>query len=269
MLGWVRLPVNREAGLIATDAPVGALADDPAQRWQTLEAGRFPTTRGEGVAEATAARANAVALGDRIRVGLGNRALDVTIVGLVDSPAESVVGGALPAVGRRRALRAAVLRGQRGVRRGRDPGRRSRRPAVGRCRHRARPRHLCDRPAHRPQPGGGRAAADPAALRGHRAVRLGAGDRQHLLDPVRPARPRARPAPLRRRHRTAAAALGPDRGAPPGRGGVGHRAGGRRRDRPRRGGAGRAAGPRGSPGGGDLVAGLAGRGVRGGRADLR
>ena len=90
VLGEVRLPVTREAGLIATDAPVGALADDPAQRWQTLEQGRLPAASGEGVAEATAARVNSVVIGDRIRVGTGSRALDVTIVGLVDSPSAAV-----------------------------------------------------------------------------------------------------------------------------------------------------------------------------------
>ena len=70
------------------------MADDPAQRWQTLEAGRFPTAPGEGVADATAAEANQVAVGDRIRVGSGSRSLDVTVVGLVDSPS-AVVASAL------------------------------------------------------------------------------------------------------------------------------------------------------------------------------
>ncbi len=51
----------------------------------------------------------------------------------------------------------------------------------------------------------------PAALRRHRPVRLGAGHRQHVLDPVRPAQPRLRPAPLRRRHPPPGAALDPRR----------------------------------------------------------
>ena len=38
----------------------------------------------------TAARANEVKVGDRVRVGTGNQALDVTIVGLVDSPSAAV-----------------------------------------------------------------------------------------------------------------------------------------------------------------------------------
>src|ERR671917_1290292 len=93
VLGWVRLPVTRDAEVIAPDAPVGAVADDPAQRWQSLEEGRFPTASGEAVAEASAAEANSVGIGERLRVGSGDRALDVTVVGLVDSPSSLVSAG--------------------------------------------------------------------------------------------------------------------------------------------------------------------------------
>ena len=54
-----------------------------------------------------------------------------------------------------------------------------------------------------------------AGLRRDRALRLGAGHRQHLLDPVRPAHPRPRAAALRGRDPPPAAALDPPRGARP------------------------------------------------------
>lgn len=90
VLGLTRLPVSGDAGLITNAADVGAVADRPAQRWVTVVAGRFPDRRGEAVADAYAARANGVDVGDRLRVGSGNRAVEVTVVGLVESPSALV-----------------------------------------------------------------------------------------------------------------------------------------------------------------------------------
>lgn len=90
VLGWARLPVTGDAGLLAGDADVAAVADRPGQRWPTLVAGRFPDGRGEAVADTYAARATDVAVGDRLRVGSGTRAVEVTVVGLVESPSALV-----------------------------------------------------------------------------------------------------------------------------------------------------------------------------------
>jgi putative ABC transport system permease protein len=86
VIGWALLAVSDETGLLADRADVGAIADDPAQRWQTLEDGRLPRSRGEAVADVNAAKATGVGIGDRLEVGRGTRARDVTVVGLVDSP---------------------------------------------------------------------------------------------------------------------------------------------------------------------------------------
>lgn len=90
VLGWTMLPVSEGGRLIDGQVDVGAVADDESLRWQEVEEGRLPTARGEAVADANAAKSHDVALGDRLRVGSGALATDVTVVGLVDSPSASV-----------------------------------------------------------------------------------------------------------------------------------------------------------------------------------
>ncbi|WP_193606809.1 ABC transporter permease [Nocardioides lijunqiniae] len=90
VLGWTILPVSEGSRLVDGQVDVGAVADDPALRWQEVEEGRLPDGPGEAVADANAAKSEQVAVGDRLRVGSGALAKDVTVVGLVDSPSASV-----------------------------------------------------------------------------------------------------------------------------------------------------------------------------------
>ena len=62
----------------------------PALRWQTLEEGRFPTPAGEAVADVNAAKSAGVAVGDRLRVGSGSRAVDVRSSAWSTAPATLV-----------------------------------------------------------------------------------------------------------------------------------------------------------------------------------
>lgn len=90
VLGWTILPVSEGSRLIDGQADVGAVADDTSLRWQEVTDGRLPAGPGEAVADANDAKSNGVAVGDRLRVGSGPRAVEVTVVGLVDSPSASV-----------------------------------------------------------------------------------------------------------------------------------------------------------------------------------
>jgi putative ABC transport system permease protein len=90
VLGWSMQPVRVDGTLLPDQTDVGALADDPALRWQVLRAGRFPARSGEAVADVNAAKGDRVAVGDTIRVGTGGRAVEATVVGLVDTPSASV-----------------------------------------------------------------------------------------------------------------------------------------------------------------------------------
>lgn len=90
-LGRVQLPARTADGpLGAGDLPgettVGPVAAAPELRWQELVAGRFPAREGEAVVHVWDARAQEVAVGDRIRVGGGATATDLEVVGLVGSP---------------------------------------------------------------------------------------------------------------------------------------------------------------------------------------
>ena len=100
---------------------------------------------------------------------------------------------------------------------GPDPARSTSRPTPIRRSRRTRPCSHATSSSSRPQieanQGVDVLAIDAAALRRDRAVRVGAGHRQHLLDPVRPAAARLRAAAVRRRHPPAGAALDPRGGA--------------------------------------------------------
>lgn len=92
-LGYAMEPISRDGVQLAPSADVSEVALDPAQQWQELEDGRFPTAPGEAVADVNAAKSTDVAIGDVLRIGSGRAATDVEVVGLVDSPA--AMGAAL------------------------------------------------------------------------------------------------------------------------------------------------------------------------------
>ena len=94
VLGWSLQRVGKDGHLIADRVDVGAVTTDPTMRWQTLEDGRFPTGPGEAVADYNDAKSNDVEVGDTLQVGSGDRAVDVRVVGMVDS-ASSVVSASL------------------------------------------------------------------------------------------------------------------------------------------------------------------------------
>ncbi|WP_205473169.1 FtsX-like permease family protein [Nocardioides sp. SYSU D00038] len=88
VLGWTMQPVR--GSRVSDRVDVGAIADDPVLRWQVVEEGRFPRGPGEAVADVNAAKSEGVGVGDPLTVGAGSRAVEVTVVGLVDSPSASV-----------------------------------------------------------------------------------------------------------------------------------------------------------------------------------
>lgn len=90
VLGWAWLPVSRDGTELGNGADVGALARDDAQRWQELVDGRFPTADDEAVVDANAAKSNDVGIGDVLTIGTGRDALEVEVVGTVDSPSSMV-----------------------------------------------------------------------------------------------------------------------------------------------------------------------------------
>lgn len=89
VLGFTRVPVHR-AGAADTDVTVGPVSNERGQRWQTLLEGRFPRVAGEALVDANAAKNGRVAVGDRLRLGHGDAATEVTVVGLADTPAGGV-----------------------------------------------------------------------------------------------------------------------------------------------------------------------------------
>lgn len=86
LIGWTLQQVSHDGTVVATDADIGQVPDQPGRRWQELVDGRFPGAPGEALVDTNAARADDIAVGDRLRIGTGADALDVTVVGLADSP---------------------------------------------------------------------------------------------------------------------------------------------------------------------------------------
>ncbi|WP_104108207.1 FtsX-like permease family protein [Nocardioides sp. 616] len=87
--GYAVAPVSRDGIELSSSADVGEVATDPAMQWQTLTAGRLPTGPGEAVVDHNAAKSNGAEIGDRLALGTGTDAVEVELVGLVDSPASS------------------------------------------------------------------------------------------------------------------------------------------------------------------------------------
>lgn len=92
-LGYAMETVSRDGVQVAASADISEVSLDPELQWQDLEDGRFPTAPGEAVADVNAAKSTDVAIGDVLRIGTGDAATDVEVVGLVDSPA--AMGAAL------------------------------------------------------------------------------------------------------------------------------------------------------------------------------
>ncbi|GAB2870881.1 ABC transporter permease [Nocardioides pacificus] len=91
VLGWSRQPLATADGeLVSDETDIGLVAETDAMRWQQLEQGRFPSGPGEAVADVNRSKGNGITLGDRLQVGSGSRAVDVEVVGIVDSPSVMV-----------------------------------------------------------------------------------------------------------------------------------------------------------------------------------
>ncbi|WP_243060193.1 ABC transporter permease [Nocardioides sp. SR21] len=86
VLGWTPQQVRIGDRLFDDRTDVGAIALDPALRWQSLRDGRFPEQPGEVVADANAVKGKDVELGDPVEIG----SVEGTLVGLVDTPSASV-----------------------------------------------------------------------------------------------------------------------------------------------------------------------------------
>lgn len=85
-IGHASEPVARDGVRLAASADVAEVSLDPRLQWQALERGRFPAAPGEALADVNDAKSTGVALGDVLRLGSGDEAIDVEVVGLVDSP---------------------------------------------------------------------------------------------------------------------------------------------------------------------------------------
>ena len=86
VVGWTRQPVARDGVRIVDETDVGELSLTPALRWQELTSGRFATAPGEAVVDRNDAKKGDVQVGDVLSVGSGKEAVEVEVVGKVDSP---------------------------------------------------------------------------------------------------------------------------------------------------------------------------------------
>ncbi|MFB9311453.1 ABC transporter permease [Nocardioides plantarum] len=85
VLGWASERVRLDGRVLGDVDEVGHLASGDL-RWQDLTDGAFPTRAGEAVVEDAVADRDGLAVGDRLEVGSGASAVEVRVVGLVDSP---------------------------------------------------------------------------------------------------------------------------------------------------------------------------------------
>lgn len=90
-VGYAMEPVFRDDVQLTQSADIAEASLDPALQWQALEDGRYPAAAGEALADLNRAKSSGVSIGDVVRIGTGEDAADVEVVGLVDSPS---VGGA-------------------------------------------------------------------------------------------------------------------------------------------------------------------------------
>lgn len=90
ILGWSLLPISRDGRLLGDQIDVGGMAPDKSQQWQVVEDGRLPERSGEAAVDVNSAKRDKVVVGDKLKIGSGSRAKEVTVVGLVDSPSSLV-----------------------------------------------------------------------------------------------------------------------------------------------------------------------------------
>ncbi|MBA4607739.1 FtsX-like permease family protein [Aeromicrobium sp. Marseille-Q0843] len=100
--------VEGPEGTIGDDVRVGTVALDPQLRSQEISSGRAPSSDREALVSTDTAKAEGIALGDTLTVGVGRETVDVTVVGLAGSssyldadvditwPAMAAVGLAIP-----------------------------------------------------------------------------------------------------------------------------------------------------------------------------
>jgi putative ABC transport system permease protein len=84
-IGRVTVPMST-GDRPSTESTLGPVAASAALRWQELVSGRFPARDGEAVVHIWNAQSWSVAIGDHLQVGEGATAVDLTVVGLVESP---------------------------------------------------------------------------------------------------------------------------------------------------------------------------------------
>ncbi|MEU8251966.1 FtsX-like permease family protein [Nonomuraea sp. NPDC048916] len=85
-IGRATLPARAGSRQLSDTTTVGPIATSQVWRWQELSSGRFPSRTGEAAVDVYVALAEDIAVGDRIRIGVGAAAADVQVVGLVESP---------------------------------------------------------------------------------------------------------------------------------------------------------------------------------------
>ena len=78
-------PLTVRGHTLTEDGVVGTVSTAPSLRWQRLTTGAFPTGVGQALADAGAAGDTGVAVGDRVTVGRGKEARQVTVTGLVEA----------------------------------------------------------------------------------------------------------------------------------------------------------------------------------------
>jgi len=86
LIGWTMEQLAVDGTVVDSDTDIGQLPDRADRRWQELVDGRFAAAPGEAVVDTNTATVSRIAVGDELRIGTGADALDVTVVGLVDSP---------------------------------------------------------------------------------------------------------------------------------------------------------------------------------------
>ena len=214
LLGWTIQPVRRDGKQVADEVDIAQITTRPGLRWQVLDEGELPDRAGRGRGRLQRGQEGRCRdrrpAPDRHRRRRQGR--DRHRAGRLAGDRRLRAG--LRHLGRPGHLGRQHLRRLRRVGRTRLAGRADRRDHRDRSgRQRAVARRLRRRGADRGQQRCRRAGDDAPALRRDRPVRLGARHRQHVLDPVRPAAARLRPAALCRRHPPPGAAVDPRRGA--------------------------------------------------------
>ena len=86
VIGYAMEPVFAGDVQLSASTDVREASTDPANQWLDVVEGRQPTGPGEALADVNAAKGTGVEVGDVLRVGAGDDVVEVTVVGMVDSP---------------------------------------------------------------------------------------------------------------------------------------------------------------------------------------